>query len=206
MIFESSWDRFLAAIQYPPGSMFFVLALSLVISLSSALLTRLLVDVNQVKRQQDLVKQHQEKKKEIDNLENTNPKKYRKELIRWKRREKSVQKIQQSMSMARLKPTCIQFVPMIVLFFIIRTFFGSGPIACPPMNPWDIPMIGNMAMANVSELGIYPQSGWINFTAWYFLCSFGLNTIVQRTIGIPPQGGMGGLGGGGFASKYAQPK
>ncbi|GAJ23437.1 unnamed protein product, partial [marine sediment metagenome] len=22
------------------------------------------------------------------------------------------------------------------------------------------------------------EAGWINFTAWYFLCSFGLNTLV----------------------------
>ena len=36
------------------------------------------------------------------------------------------------------------------------------------------------------------HNGWINFTAWYFLCSLGINTLLQRLLGIQTQasGGM----------------
>ncbi len=197
-VFESSWDAFLGWIANPPGSMIFVLILSLGIALMSAILSRLLIDVEQMKRQQKLVQEHQQKKKELQQLETENPRKYRKEYIRWKRREKSIQKIQQSMSLQRLKPTCIQFLPMIILFFIIRSFYGTGPIAAPPMNPYgEFPeFLLNMMMATKKGVVTWAD-GWISFTAWYFLCSLGLNTLIQRTIGIRPQGGgLGGMGGG----------
>ncbi|MHA1734595.1 MAG: EMC3/TMCO1 family protein [Promethearchaeota archaeon] len=202
-VFESSWDQFLSWIAGPPGSMVFVLLLALGISLLSAVLSRLLLDVEQMKRQQKLVQEHQEKKKELQKLETENPRKYRKEYVRWKRRDKSIQKIQQSMSLQRLKPTCIQFLPMIILFFIIRNFYGLNPIAAPPMNPvGEFPaFLLNMMMAHSDTVAM--SDGWINFTAWYFLCSLSLNSIVQRTIGIRPQGGaFGGMGKmGGFSAE-----
>ena len=40
--------------------------------------------------------------------------------------------------------------------------------------------------------------GWINFTGWYFLCSFGVNTLVQRLLKLQTQasGGMEQMMGG----------
>ncbi|TXT67302.1 MAG: hypothetical protein BAJALOKI1v1_130037 [Promethearchaeota archaeon] len=49
--------------------------------------------------------------------------------------------------------------------------------------------------------------GWINFTTWYFLCSFGMNTLVQRFLGIQTQasGGMGQMMGGSKAKTLEFP-
>ena len=54
-------------------------------------------------------------------------------------------------------------------------------------------------------IGDYIKAGssiWINFTAWYFLCSLGINTMVQRLLKLQTQasGEMGGM----FAGQKAK--
>jgi len=54
---------------------------------------------------------------------------------------------------------------------------------------------------------IGPYDGWINFTTWYFLASFGMNTLIQRLLGIQTQasGGMGQMMGGSKAKTLEFP-
>ncbi|GAB4316602.1 MAG: hypothetical protein Kow0069_18910 [Promethearchaeota archaeon] len=191
--FDSSFDDFVNWMSKPPGAMWFVFLLSLFISITSVVLTRWLVDVEGYKRQQQKIKEFQETKKRVEELKDVNPRKYAKEKRKIQHVEKAFEKMQQRMSLQRLKPTCVQFLPMVILFLVLRnTVFQNGPVAAPAMNPWDLPMIGGMIMATD---GVQASWGWINFTGWYFLCSFSLNNIMQRTIGIPPQSGFGGFGG-----------
>ena len=87
------------------------------------------------------------------------------------------------------------------------------------MNANDIPFIGGM-MAGVNgtkvpwtalvygvEKVIKLNQGWINFTAWYFLCSFGINTLIQRLLKLQTQaqGGMEQMMGGGKAKALEFP-
>jgi hypothetical protein len=78
------------------------------------------------------------------------------------------------------------------------------------MNANDVPLIGDMmtGLTTVDSDWIYlvygdyrditVTQGWINFTAWYFLCSFGINTLVQRLLKLQTQaqGGMEQMMGG----------
>ena len=141
-------NAFVEWMKYPPGSMFFIMILAMVVSISSSLLTKLLVDTEEVQRKQKLIKAHGEQKKRIIALAEVDVSRYKKERKTWERRDTMVKKMQQGMSMARLKPTCITFLPMIIIFSIIRGQFGTNPVACPAMNPWDVPMINNMLMAS----------------------------------------------------------
>ncbi len=54
---------------------------------------------------------------------------------------------------------------------------------------------------------IGPYDGWINFTTWYFLASFGVNTLIQRLLGIQTQttGGMSQMMGGSKAKTLEFP-
>ncbi len=171
-----------------PFQMFFVFGLAVLIASISAGLTKWLVDTEEVERKQRLIKEHQEDKEKIIEMAETNPNRYRKERKRWERKDVMLQKTQQGMSMARLKPTCIMCVPMIVAFGFINTIFTGG-IAMTAMDASWVPLIENM---------LYVSKGWINFTAWYFLCSLGLNTFIQRLLGIQTQasGGMDQMMGG----------
>ena len=201
MLVQTAWDAFVQWIHYPPGSMFFIMLISLGVTAMSIGLTRLLIDPKKLKEKQERVSEHQKEKKEIEKLKDTNPKKYEKEMIKWQRQDKAVQKMNQKMSLERLKPTCLTFIPMLVMFWLIRGFYGNGPVAIPPMNANDLPMIGDMMAAAYNELGnivgvsvITKLTGMINFTAWYFLCSFGMNTLIQKLLGMTPAGGAGGFG------------
>ncbi|KKN36284.1 hypothetical protein LCGC14_0775330 [marine sediment metagenome] len=194
MLFIIFKNAFLDLIDSPPGSMLFVFSVALLTSLISISLTRWLVDTEEVNRKQKQIKSHQEEKQKIVDLAETEPERYRKNRKRWERKETMLKQTQSKMSMQRLKPTCLTFLPMMITFFLIRTIFGNNPVALSPMHANDVPLIGNFIRAG--------SSTWINFTAWYFLCSMGINTLVQRFMKLQSQasGGMGGM----FAGQKAK--
>lgn len=89
------------------------------------------------------------------------------------------------------KPALISMIPMLIIYSLIRDFFGSNPVAIPAMNAWNIVLLGPQ-MAGSTNL-IPPGAGMINFTTWYFLCSFTFSTIIRRLFGTYTGGSMGGL-------------
>lgn len=194
MLFIIFKNAFLDLVDSPPGSMLFVFFIALTTALISIGLTKWLVDTEEVNRKQKQIKAHQEEKKKIVDLSETEPERYRKNRKRWERKETMLKQTQQKMSMQRLKPTCITFLPMMIIFVVIRGIFGSNPVSLSPMQANEIPLIGNFIRA---KGGI-----WINFTAWYFLCSMGINTLLQRLMKLQSQasGGMGGM----FAGQKAK--
>lgn len=209
----TTWDEFVAWLKVPPGAMFFIIFISLTVTLISIGLNKLLLDPKAMLVKQQRIKDHQAERKKLDEMKETNPKKYEKELVKWERRDKSIQKMQQKMSLERLKPTCITFLPMILIFTLIRRFFGVGiggsnpPIALPPMNPSTIPIkfLTNMMLSadRLNPLFAYPtfgDLGWINYTAFYFLCSFTISMILQRLFKMVP------VSGGGMGNMFEQSK
>jgi len=89
------------------------------------------------------------------------------------------------------------------------------------MNANDVPFIGGLLSAHTGSSAlpwtllvygiqmIIPITfGWINFTAWYFLCSFGINTLIQRVLKLQTQavGGMEQMMGGTRAKAMDFPK
>lgn len=186
-------NAFLDWITTPPGSMVFVLLLSLTTATISTLLTRWLVDTEEINRKQTQMKAHEEEKQKIIDLADVDPDRYRKARKRWERKDAMIKKSQQRMALQRMKPTCITFLPMIIIFSIVNTLFRGAAVALSPMHANDIPLLGNFISAG---------SVWINFTAWYFLCSLGINTLTQRLLKLQSQasGGMGGM----FAGQKAK--
>ncbi len=186
-------NAFLDWITTPPGSMIFVLLLALSTALISAILTKWLVDTEEINRKQTQMKAHEEDKQKVIDLAEVDPDRYRKARKRWERKDAMIKKSQQRMALQRMKPTCITFLPMIVIFSIVNTLFRGAAVALSPMNANDIPLIGNFISAG---------SVWMNFTGWYFLCSLGINTLTQRLLKLQSQasGGMGGM----FAGQKAK--
>ena len=190
LIYQNAFLDFISA---PPGSMLFVLLLAIATASISILLTKLLVDIEEINRKQKQIKAHEEEKQKIIDLAEIDPERYRKARKRWERKNAMFKQTQQRMSLQRMKPTCITFLPMIIIFGIVNTLLAGRPIAISPMNANDVPLIGGfIAAGNVS----------INFTAWYFLCSLGINTLFQRIMKLQSQasGGMGGM----FAGQKAK--
>ena len=175
---------FMDWVSEPPGSMVFILLLALATGLISTLLTRWLVDTEELERKQKQIKAHEEEKEKIIEMAEIDLVRYRKNRKRWERKDVMLKKTQQSMALQRLKPTCITFVPMIIIFTLVRMIFNGSPVALSPMHANDVPLIGDFIAADAL---------WINFTAWYFLCSLGISTLLQRLFKLQTQasGGMG---------------
>ena len=107
------------------------------------------------------------------------------------------------MSMARLKPTCFTFLPMIIFFYVIRSMFTPEgatiqiPVASPSMNPMqEFPaFLTTMLRSEMfSVLGnIIIDHGFIGFTGWYMLCSFTNSTLINKVFKVsqPSSSGQG---------------
>ena len=213
-------NAFLDWISYPPGSMIFIILVAITTALISTGLTKWLVDTDEINRKQVIKKAHDEEKSKIIEFAETDPEKYKKMRKRWERLDSMIKQSQQKMSLKRMLHSCITFVPMILIFSVVRCLFGvSNPVALSPMNGNDLPPIGSMMAGWTSDspewtgyvygmirtIGV--NAGWINFTALYFLCSFGINTLVQRLLKLQTQaqGGMEQMMGGGKAKSLEFP-
>ena len=195
LIFENAFKEW---ISNPPGSMIFVLLLATTTALVSAGLTKLLVDTEEIARKQKQIKSHEEEKEKIIEMAEVDPDRYRKQRKRWERKDAMLKQTQQRMALQRLKPTCVTFLPMIIIFGIVNTILRGAHVALSPMHANDVPLIGSFISAGPV---------WINFTAWYFLCSLGINTLVQRILKLQTQasGGMGQMMGASKAKSLEFP-
>ncbi len=193
--------------------MIFIILMATTTALISTGLTKWLVDTGEINRKQVIKKAHDEEKAKIIELAETDPEKYRKMKKRWERLDSMIKTSQQKMSLKRMLPSCITFLPMIIIFGVVRTLYDpSNPVALSPMNANDLPLIGDMMAAYTLDSPIWTayvygvirtiardgSDGWINFTAWYFICSFGINTLIQRLLKLQTQaqGGMEQMMGG----------
>jgi uncharacterized membrane protein (DUF106 family) len=212
-------NPFLEWMSYPPGSMIFIFLLATLTALISTGLTRWLVDTTALNRKQVIIKAHGEEKKRIIDIAEVDPEKYRKLRKRWERLDVVLKQSQQRMALKRMLPSCITFVPMIIIFTVVRGIFGNNPVALSPMNANDVLFIGPMMAAATNNapwsLLVYGTArsitiydGWINFTAWYFLSSFGISTFIQRIFKLQTQatGGMEQMLGGSKAKALEFPK
>ena len=212
-------NAFLDFINHPPGSMIFIILMATVTALISTGLTKWLVDTDSINRKQVVMKAHDEEKQKIIDLAEIDPEKYRKQRKRWERLDTVLKQSQQKQSMKRMLPSCITFIPMIVIFTLVRGIFLNNPVALSPMNANDVPLIGGMMAAETTtalpwtslvygiEMIIGFEHGWLNFTGFYFLCSFGVNTLIQRIFKMQTQasGGMGQMMGGSKAKALEFP-
>ncbi|MHA1749816.1 MAG: EMC3/TMCO1 family protein [Promethearchaeota archaeon] len=206
--------QFKATVQKAPWAAIFIFFFSVVINICSSLLGKALIDTNTLQRRMKLIKDHNKEKKEVEKLKNTNFKLYKKKMIKIKRREASIKKMTQNIGMQRMKPSCVTFIPMIILFFFIRNLFkipnaidanssgfwfdiipgGEVGIARTVMNPWsELSFLGAYLFPQPDVYG-WGVQGFIGFTAYYFLCSFSVSSIVQRLSGLATSG-MGGMSG-----------
>jgi uncharacterized membrane protein (DUF106 family) len=166
-IFES------IGVLYTPGSTYFIILFNLTVAVLISLLTKLLIDVEKISRHQREIKTHQENKKKA--METADKKLWQKV----QRREEYIKKIQSEMMFQQMKPMLVYFVPITIIFFLMRSAFVNIPIAWMPFRFPEIPII----IRNVRYLD---HLTWMGFTGWYFLTSLGLGTFVRRFLGASP--------------------
>ncbi len=171
-----AWFSFIfeaIGILYAPGSTYFIILFNILMAVLMSLLTKALVNVEKISRNQKEIKIHNEnKKKAMDSAD-------KKLWQKVQRREEYIKKIQSEMMIQNMKPMLVWFVPVTIIFFLMRSAFVNIPIAWMPFNFPSIPLI----IPNVRYLG---NLTWMGFTGWYFLTSIGLGNFVRRFMGATP--------------------
>jgi uncharacterized membrane protein (DUF106 family) len=207
-----AWADFIDLVSRPPHSLWFIFLICVVVSLISTFLNKKLVDHEKAERIQKVVSEHNKKKKELLKLSEENPRKYAKEYPKWQRRDASVQKMQQSMSLNRLKPTCITLVPMIVFFYAVRSIYTPDsysiqmPVARPPMNPMDefpafiVTLMRSQLFSAIGNITV--SMGFLGFTGYYMLCSFTTQSLLQKIFKVSSPSAQ--TGGGSLFDTTAQ--
>ena len=87
---DSGW------VNTPPGSMWFIVLLSVIISIMSVILTKLLIDTKEMERKQKQIKAHNEEKKKIIELAKVDVDRYHKARKKWERRDIMLKKSQKA--------------------------------------------------------------------------------------------------------------
>ncbi len=157
-----------------PGSTYFIILFNIIIAVLMSLLTKALIDVEKISRHQKEIKVHNEnKKKAMDTAD-------KKLWQKVQRREEYIKKIQSEMMIQQMKPMLVWFIPITMIFFLMRTAFINIPVAWMPFKFPEIWII-------IQNLKYYENLTWMGFTGWYFLTSIGLGNYVRRFMGASPQ-------------------
>jgi uncharacterized membrane protein (DUF106 family) len=165
---------------YHPGSTYFIILFNIVIAVLMSLLTKALIDVEKISRHQKEIKIHNQNKKKA--METADKKLWQKV----QRREEYIKKLQSEMLLQNMKPMLAYFVPITIIFFLMRSAYVNVPIAWIPFKFPRIPLL----IQTVRYLG---NLTWTGFTGWYFLTSIGLGQFIRRFMGASPTstGAMG---------------
>jgi uncharacterized membrane protein (DUF106 family) len=204
---------FKSIIQKSPESMIFILLISLTINLSTTMLGKALIDTGEMQRKTKLIKDHNAEKKEVEKLKDVDFKQYQKRMIKVKRLEASVKKMQQNIGMQRIRPSCVTVLPIFILWWAMAGLFnaptviaigtgfwfnvipgGSVGVAKMVMNPYpELSFLASYLFPG-PNIAYWGSRGFISFTAFYYLSSASIGVIVQRASGLGTSG-MGGFGG-----------
>jgi uncharacterized membrane protein (DUF106 family) len=90
-------------------------------------------------------------------------------LERLKKRQQQMQKMQMEMSMENFKPTLLFMLPLLGLYYLVRSFIQGAVLAISPIA---IPLIITSIPINLS------------FFWWYMICSFTFSGIITRLFGL----------------------
>lgn len=183
----------------PPNSTVFFIFVSIFISLLSNVLYRLVLDLDQVNRDNIMLRAHQVKKKLAMSTQDA------KLWIRVKRDDKRITELQQKSSMRSMLPMLLTYAPFIYVFTTLRhTFqandnlvlngYGSacenscGGVAVLPFNAIDLPLIGGW----FSPYALDPSISIAGFGFWYFLTAVVTSNFFLKVLGINLRGMQSG--------------
>lgn len=164
--------------QDPPYAALFIMLISISVTSASNLAMRRFSDMRRLKRYQAEIKQYQEMQKHAEKTQNE------KLMRKVKRRKAYIDRIQREIMTTRCKPTLLFFIPFILIFSVLRTFYVDPVtgldfiVAVLPFNVTKLlPFMAGIA-------GLPTAAGFgLTFYAFYFMVGLGLSSILQRMMG-----------------------
>ena len=183
----------------PPHSTIFFIFVSIFISLLSNLLYRLVLDLDQVNRDNMMLREHQMKKKQAMSTQDA------KLWIRVKRDDKRITELQQKSTMRGMLPMLLTYAPFIFIFTTLRATFQAednvllngygaactpscGGVAVLPFNAIDAPLVGGW----FSPYALDPSISIAGFGFWYFLTAIVTSNFFLKVLGVNLRGMQSG--------------
>ncbi len=144
-------------------SMFIILGITAVASLIITLLTKRLVNWDQVRESKAKISEY------LKELRAAQSKRDMKQIHKLQQRQAEIRKLQGQVFGATLKPTIIYIIPMILLFYTLTGMYSGWVVAWSPFNI-SIPIL---APEGLVAFGV----GW-----WYILTYLGFSQIFRKIL------------------------
>ena len=171
-----------------------VLGVSVMMALLTNLVNRRFIDYDRMKRSRTEVNKWQAMKKEAAAA--TDERVKRKLLLKVKRRERYVMKLQGDIGKQSFMPMIVTLVPFMLVFAIMNGIFLNDtlipggvvptPVLYSPLNFGQL--LGGFGIGFGYLPGQYPGvpldvGQALTYLMWYIIVSFAANTIIQRILG-----------------------
>lgn len=154
-----SMEKMLSPLLVQPASTFFVIGVSLLLSLISLGVNRLLTDIEQFKEYNRDVREWMTSLREA---EKSGDKRVYEKL---KRKEARIKRLQSLVMRQRFRALLITMVPMLVIWNVLNAVFKDVTVA---VLPFEAPFIGSN----------------LTFFWWYLFCSFAASSPLTRLLGL----------------------
>ena len=142
-----------------PTSTLFILGLSVAISLITTISNRMVIDLNEYRRQ--MMESSRIRRELMKAMRSGN----KRQIDRMQRQQQAMMKDQQKMMSDRMKTMLFFFIPFILFWQVLRGFFGDTTVAYMPIvTPW----IGKELLVS----------------NWYFFCSISTSIVISRLLGL----------------------
>jgi uncharacterized membrane protein (DUF106 family) len=149
----------LAIYQEPPYATLAIMGITLVLSSITSFIGVRSLDLEQYRKM--MIESARTRNEVMDATRSGNQRR----IDKAQRRQAELMQQQSKMSMDRMKSTMLFTIPLILLWPKLNQFFGGTVIA---YFPFDFPRI--------------PRE--FTFIQWYLLCSFTLNVVLNRLLGL----------------------
>ncbi|MHA2426209.1 MAG: EMC3/TMCO1 family protein [Candidatus Thorarchaeota archaeon] len=169
---------FIEVISYPPFAAIFIMTVSVTTTVVSQFLTKRLTDMRRLQRYQAEIKQYQTLQKEAEKSQNA------KLLKKVKRRKAYIDRIQREMMTDRCKPSLLLMIPMLAVFYLLRTFY-LDPVTQLDRVVVVLPFNAHVLLPFIDGMIGEPVAAGFGLSFWgfYFLVGMGLSGIIQRFLG-----------------------
>lgn len=153
-----------------------ILGISFALTMTSSIISIKVMDVKRLARYSKEIKKFKELEKEVKQTGD------KKGIIKLKRKQKYIEKITRTVMKQRLKPMAVYFVPFLILYIFLSSYFGNATCAMFPFNIGEVPLL-NMFIRG--PVGVYIPMGYpLGYVSWYIISSFGFTTIIQKALGL----------------------
>ena len=178
-ILNTIFNPILAMDPNPQNPALTVLIIAFIISLITTVANKYLVD-------QDKVNESQKRSKELSSrMREAQKKGDGKELAKLQAEQTEMLKDQNAVMMESFKPMLVTFIPIILIFFWMRTSIISNLVLILPAPAYWLTLtpfwhfIGGFLYGGKATIpyGI----GWL---LWYMICTFGMSQILRKFLGF----------------------